>query len=174
MVDAANIVLIGMPGVGKSTVGVLLAKATGRAFIDTDDYIQTREGRRLQDVIDADGLEAFCRMEERHILDLNCRSHVIATGGSVIYSDPAMTHLKAGGRIVRLHLSIERLTAHLDNLDVRGVVMAAGETLTDLYRRREPLYARWADATIECEARTQDQVVAAILAELGRPVADDD
>ena len=167
MNDAANIVLIGMPGVGKSTVGVLLAKATGRSFVDTDVYIQTREGRRLQEIIDTDGLEAFCEIEARHILDLNCRGHVIATGGSVVYSAPAMTHLKAGGKVVRLHLPLEKLTAHIDNLDVRGVVMAGGETLDDLYRRREPLYDRWADVTIDCEARTQDQVVAAILAELG-------
>jgi len=87
-----NIILIGMPGVGKSTAGVLLAKATGRSFLDTDVWIQTREGRTLQEILDAEGLRAFCTLEERHIRSIDARGCVIATGGSVIYSAEAMGH----------------------------------------------------------------------------------
>ena len=169
LTEDANIVLIGMPGVGKRTVGVLLAKAARRQFIDTDVLIQAREGRSLQEIIDTDGIDQFCRMEQRHILDLDCRGHVIATGGSVVYSDAAMAHLKATGPVVHLDLPIELLAKRIDNLDVRGVVMARDQTLDDLFGRRDPLYRKWADITIDGQARTQDQIVAEILSRLQPP-----
>ncbi len=164
--DQDNITLIGMPGVGKSTVGVLLAKATARQFLDTDVLLQARQGRRLQEILDRDGAEAFRHLEAQCLLSLHCRRHVIATGGSAVYSEPAMAHLAGAGPIVRLELPIDALVRRIDNLDVRGVVMARGQSLEDLYRLREPLYRRWADLTIDCTGKTQDQVVAAILAEL--------
>jgi shikimate kinase len=163
----SNLVLIGMPGVGKSTVGVLLAKATRRDFVDTDVSIQAREGRRLQAILDADGREAFCRLEERYVLALDCRRHVIATGGSVVYSARAMEHLAADGRVIHLTLPLDKLDRRLTDMAWRGIVMAPGQTLAEVLREREPLYRRWADVTVPCEGRSADEVVAAVLAQVG-------
>ena len=166
LADGDNIVLIGMPGVGKSTVGVLLAKATGRQFVDTDVAIQVGQGRKLQEIIDADGLDAFRRAEGAAILSMDFRAHVIATGGSVVYSEPAMTHLAAGGPVVHLDLPLERIIQRIENLSVRGLVMEPSSSLSELHRQRHPLYRRWAEVTIDCEGLTQDQVVAEIIREL--------
>ena len=164
MKDQRNIVLTGMPGVGKSTVGVLLAKATSRNFIDTDVFIQVGEGFALQDIIDSQGVEAFCGIEEKYILCMDYRRSVIATGGSVVYSPPAMAHLKSSGRIVYLNLPLAQLEKRIVNLEVRGVVMGKGQTLASLYEQRRGLYEKYADVTIDCLGLTQDQVVSAILA----------
>ncbi len=159
-----NVVLVGMPGVGKSTVGVLLAKITARHFIDTDVYIQVREKRRLQDILDTEGREAFCRIEERHVLSAECDHCVIATGGSIIYSDAAMEHLKRRGVVVHLDLPVRQLKKRLANLDSRGVVMAPGQNLQTLYDERLPLYKKWADCTLDCQKLTHEQAVAKIIA----------
>jgi shikimate kinase len=162
-----NIVLIGMPGAGKSTVGVLLAKETGRRFVDTDVVIQAGDGRPLSRIIAEDGLAGFCRAEEQHLLTLEVSGHVVATGGSVVYSTAAMNHLREGGRIVYLRLSLEALSARLDNLVTRGVVMGGGQTLADVYAERTPLYETWAQLTVDCEGETQDQIAAEIARRLG-------
>lgn len=167
MGEAANIVLIGMPGVGKSTVGVLLAKATSRAFIDTDVVLQARAGRRLQAIIEAEGLDGFRAMEERAVLALDCRGHVVATGGSVVYSPRAMRHLKASGFTVHLHLPLPLLARRLTDLDARGVVIGSGQTLAELFAERLPLYRRWADTSIDCTGLSHEQVVEAISDRLG-------
>jgi shikimate kinase len=159
MNDLINIVLVGMPGVGKSTVGVLLAKVLSREFLDTDLLIQAREGRRLQDLLNAEGREAFCRIEERHVRSLKGRGQVIATGGSVVYSEGAMRHLKAGGVIVHLDLPYAALERRLVDLFARGVVMEPGQSLRALYDEREPLYRRYADVTVDCSGLTHEQVV---------------
>lgn len=159
-----NLVLIGMPGSGKSTVGVLLAKAANRRFVDTDVLIQAQEGRSLQSIINAEGLEAFKQIEERYVAGLELAGHVIATGGSVIYSEKAMAHLRAGGLVVHLALPLELVERRITNLYHRGLVMEAGQTLAGLYREREPLYRRWAEATVACEGLSQEQVVDEILA----------
>jgi shikimate kinase len=172
--DWRNIVLIGMPGVGKSTVGVLLAKASRRDFIDIDVQIQAAEGRALQDIIDAGGLSGFCRIEERCVLALDCRRCVIATGGSVVYSAAAMGHLKGSSLIVHLDLSLPLLEKRLTDMASRGVVIGPGRTLAELYQERQPLYQAWADLTIDCAGRTHEQVVEAILAAAGRPPAGQD
>ncbi|MCF7848097.1 MAG: shikimate kinase [Kiritimatiellales bacterium] len=158
-----NIVLIGMPGSGKSTIGVLLAKATGREFVDTDLIIQAREGRSLQTIIEADGLEAFCALEECYILTLQCQDSVVATGGSAVYSDAAMAHLKRHGVIVHLDVPLKILRGRLRNLSGRGVVKPPDVSLAALFERRQPLYQKWADITICCEDLTHEGVVAAIL-----------
>ncbi len=163
-----NVTLIGMPGVGKSTVGVLLAKASQRGFVDTDVVIQTETGRALQTIIDEDGLDAFRRVEEAAVIGLQVRGHVIATGGSVVYSERAMRHLQSGGPIVALSLPIECLVRRLSNLSVRGVVMPAGWTLRRLDEERAPLYCKWADLVVDAAAKTQDQLVAEILDHLPR------
>ncbi len=162
-----NIILIGMPGVGKSAAGVLLAKATGRSFLDTDVWIQAREGRTLQEILDAEGLAAFCTLEERHIRSIGVRGCVIATGGSVVYSAEAMGHLQATGPIVYLRLDIERLERRITNMATRGVVIPEGQTFRGLFDHRRPLYERWAQLTIDCENKTQDEIAAEIARRLG-------
>lgn len=163
-----NVVLIGMPGVGKSTVGVLLAKRLGFAFMDTDIYIQVREGRSLQELIRAHGAEGFCRLEENHILSLALDSHIIAPGGSVVYRPKAMAHLKANGVAIHLDLAVERLKRRLDDVDARGVVIGPGQTVEHLYAERRPLYLRYADVTVDTDGLTPDQVVGRVLAALDR------
>jgi shikimate kinase len=163
-----NVILIGMPGVGKSTVGVLLAKRLGFAFIDTDIYIQVREGRSLQAIIQAHGADEFCRIEENYILSLVVGAHVIAPGGSVVYRSNAMAHLKAGGVAIYLDIAVERLRRRLDDIDARGVVIAPGQMIEGLFAERRPLYTRYADATVVTDGLTPDQVVGQILAALGR------
>ena len=159
-----NITLVGMPGVGKSTAGVLLAKALGYSFLDTDIVLQTREGRKLQDIIDQDGLEAFLFIEERTILSLSCHSHVIATGGSVVYRPRAMAHLKAGGVVCHLDLPPTLLAERLDNLNSRGIAMPPGTSIESLYDERRPLYRRYADHHVSCRGLTPQQTVHKIIA----------
>jgi len=162
-----NLVLIGMPGVGKSTVGVLLAKALSRSFVDTDVLIQAHEGRRLQEILDAQGTAVFRGLEERHILALACRAHVIATGGSVVYSEAAMRHLRTGGVAVYLALPLRVLEKRITNLDSRGVVMASTQSFAALYEERRPLYERYADLTIHCRGLNHEQAVARIMDAVG-------
>jgi len=159
-----NIVLIGMPGVGKSTVGVLLAKTLTRNFLDTDVAIQSAEQRRIMDIIQSEGAEGFCSLEEGHVLGLDCKGCVIATGGSVVYSEAAMGHLRAGGLTVHLLLPLERLSERLSNLDARGVVRLQGQSLDALYEERMPLYSRNAVVEIDCSGLTHEQVVDRIVA----------
>jgi shikimate kinase len=163
MTSPKNLILIGMPGVGKSTVGVLLAKRLGMAFLDTDIMIQVREGRSLQAIIQSHGAAEFCRIEENHILSLELAAHVIAPGGSVVYSPRAMAHLKAQGIAVHLDIAVERLRRRLDDVDARGVVIAPGQTLEGLFVERRPLYLRYADATIATDGLLPDQVAGRVL-----------
>ena len=161
-----NIVLIGMPAVGKSTIGVLLAKRLGRYFLDTDVFIQAVSGRTLQEIIDTDGLEKFCELEAEHIICIDRTNCVIATGGSAVYSDAAMNHLKKTGEIVFLNLPLEMIKKRLTDLNIRGVVMNKGKTLDDLYKQRTPLYKKWADITVDCNHLTHEKVVEKIIEDL--------
>jgi shikimate kinase len=158
-----NIVLIGMPGVGKSTVGVLLAKRLNYSFLDTDIYIQTQEGKNLQELIQIHGAAGFCDIEERYILSVDVTSHVIAPGGSVVYRPKAMEHLGTNGAIIHLDLELKRLKKRLDDVDARGVVIAPGQKIEDLYNERQPLYLRYAGFTIFTDGLTPDQVVGKII-----------
>jgi shikimate kinase len=159
----ANIVLIGMPGVGKSTIGVLLAKALGGHFLDTDVFMQAMQGRSLQEMIDRDGLDAFCQAEEDYVLYLDVKNTVIATGGSVVYSGHAMRHLAEHGVLVHLDLPVERIEERIRNLQTRGLVMEQGQTIRSLYAEREPLYRRYAPITINCTDKNHDQIVTEII-----------
>lgn len=161
-----NIVLIGMPGVGKSTVGVLLAKALGRYFLDTDVFIQAVLGRSLQEIIDAEGLAAFCKIEEDYATCIDLTNAVIATGGSVVYSEKAMRSLAERGVIVHLDLPVERIEQRLANLPTRGVVMEKGQTIRSLYDQRQPLYRQYAQIAIDCTDKTHEQIVAEIAGRL--------
>ena len=162
-----NIVLIGMPGVGKSTVGVLLAKALGRYFLDTDVFIQAAIGRSLQEIIDTDGLATFCKIEEDYATCIDLTNAVIATGGSVVYSEKAMRFLAEHGVIVHLDLPVERIEQRLANLPTRGVVMEKGQTIRSLYNQRQPLYRKYAQITIDCTDKTHEQIVVEIAEMLG-------
>jgi shikimate kinase len=166
MSEKKNIVLIGMPTVGKSTIGVLLAKRLGRYFLDTDVFIQAVSGRGLQQIIDSDGLDKFCKLEAEHICCIDKTDCVIATGGSVVYSDAAMTHLKTGGIVVYLNLPLEVIKKRLTDLNIRGVVMSKNQSLDDLYKKRTPLYKKWADVTIDCQNLTHEQTVEKIIEKL--------
>lgn len=158
-----NIVLIGMPGAGKSTVGVLLAKTLGYAFLDTDLVIQEREGRLLQDLVDELGVEAFLDREAAAICSVDCDRTVIATGGSVVCRDRAMEHLKDLGRIVYLQLPLEELERRLHNISTRGIAMAPGETLAHIYDYRSPLYQKYADLTVAVGRQTLEETVEQVL-----------
>lgn len=144
-----NIVLIGMPGCGKSTVGVVLAKAQGMDFCDTDLVIQARQGKRLQEIINTDGIKSFLRCEEEALLSICCENTVIATGGSAVYSDQAMQWLKKNAVVVYLRAEVREIVYRLSNLKNRGVAIGEGMSIYDLYRERAPLYERYADITLD-------------------------
>ena len=154
-----NIVLIGMPGCGKSTVGVLLAKALGKAFIDTDVVLQAKEGKKLQAMIEEIGIEAFLGKEQDAILSLNCAQTVIATGGSVVYGAEAMKHLHRHGTVVYIKLPYGTIRKRLSNLATRGVTLKEGQTLFDLYNERIPLYEATADLVCEAEGCEIEETV---------------
>ncbi|MCR5271843.1 MAG: shikimate kinase [Lachnospiraceae bacterium] len=144
-----NIVLIGMPGVGKSTIGVILAKVMGYMFVDADLLIQDREKRLLKDIIAEDGIEGFLGIEDSVNADIDTKNSVIATGGSVVYGKNAMEHLKNIGIVVYLKVSYETIDKRLGDIKGRGVVVREGQTLSDLYEERVPLYERYADIIID-------------------------
>lgn len=154
-----NIVLIGMPGAGKSTAGVLLAKALKKPFIDTDLLIQKQENRYLQELLDTHGMEEFIKIEERIVLGIGETGHVIATGGSVIYSEAAMRHLKAHGIVVFLNTKMYQLERRLKNVETRGIAMKSGQTLEMLYKERTPLYKKYADIEIDCSKKHIETIV---------------
>lgn len=144
-----NVILIGMPGVGKSTVGVILAKILGYSFVDTDLVIQEKEGRLLRDIIAAEGVDGFIATENRICSELEADRSVIATGGSVVYGNEAMEHLRSIGTIVYLKLDYRKLKYRLGNIKNRGVVIRKGQSLASLYREREVLYTKYADIVID-------------------------
>jgi len=158
-----NIVLIGMPGAGKSTVGVILAKSLGMQFVDTDILIQERSGRMLQEILDLDGPDAFKRIEEETILSLRPHHAVIATGGSVVCSEAAMAHLKSAGVVVYLEISYEEMEARLKNITTRGIVLLPDQSLRGMYDERIPLYERYADLTIACSGEDLESVVGNVI-----------
>lgn len=163
-----NIVLIGMPGAGKSTIGVLLAKTLGKTFVDTDLLIQAQERKLLQVLIDEYGIERFLQIEEAVILGLHVDNGVIATGGSVIYSEKAIKHLKENGIVVYLKLTYEEIEGRIENMADRGIVIHKGQSLIDLFRERSPLYEGQADLIIDCSGASIEESVRIITAKLRR------
>ncbi len=143
-----NIILIGMPSCGKSTLGRILAKELGYQFVDTDEVIIRQNGCPLRDILDAKGVDGFVRVEEASVCSVQAENTVIATGGSVVYSEKAMEHLKSMGRVVYLQLSFDEMERRLGDLHARGVAIAPGSTLMDLYNERVPLYEKYADITV--------------------------
>lgn len=159
--------LIGMPGVGKSTVGVLLAKALSMGFVDTDVLIQQRELKGLPQLLAEYGMDGFLALEESYILKLNPAGNIVATGGSVVYSSRAMHHLKASGPVIHLELPLDELRHRLGNLDLRGVVHGPNQDLGALYAERLPLYRGYADMEVHCSRMNHEEVVRAILERAG-------
>lgn len=145
----SNIVLIGMPGAGKSTVGVVLAKTAALEFVDTDLLIQKQTGRKLQEIIDNDGIDTFLKIEGEVISKVDCKNSVIATGGSAVFSENAMNNLRRDGVIVFLDVPLTEIKRRVDNITTRGIAMKSGETLETVYNERLPLYKKYADITVD-------------------------
>lgn len=152
---------------GKSTVGVLLAKQLGMDFIDTDIVIQSAQGLTLAQIIAGHGIDGFLNIEADHLLTLNLSNHVIATGGSAVYSETAMTHLTQNGTVVFLDLALPQLRQRLNNLDDRGVTRKPGQNLDDLFNERQLLYQRYADVTVTCNDLGVEAVKQAICQKVG-------
>lgn len=146
-----NIVLIGMPGCGKSTLGVILAKELGLDFVDTDIVIQQRTGELLQETLEKRGVNALLDEEEQAILSLDMsKPHVISTGGSAVLRDSSMNHLTDNGICVYIYLTCEEVEKRINNRNTRGIAAEKDETLKDIYDYRTPFYEKWADITVDC------------------------
>ncbi len=161
-----NIILIGMPTSGKSTMGVILAKILGYNFVDADIVIQEKEGKKLSEIIETEGIDGFIDIENRVNAGIECERTVISTGGSAIYGKEAMDHYKNIGKVVYLKVDMDTLTKRLHHAKQRGVVMRKGQTLVSLYNERSVLYEKYADITIDEKDSTLEEVVSKTLAAL--------
>ena len=161
-----NIVLIGMPGAGKSTVGVVLAKRLGLRFVDSDLVIQDTYGKLLHELIEEHGVEGFWKIENDVNASLDMEKSVIATGGSAIYGKEAMEHLREIGTVVYLKLPYEEVAERLGDLNARGVTLQPGQTLADLYEERTPLYEKYAHITVECTGKELREIVTELAEEV--------
>lgn len=159
-----NVILIGMPGAGKSTVGIVLAKKLGYGFVDTDLVLQEKYGKLLHELIEEKGVEGFWEIEEAVIASLSVQKSVIATGGSAVYGRKAMEHLREMGKVVYLKLCYEEIAERLGDLSARGVTLRPGQTLRKLYEERIPLYEKYAHVTAACDGKTLREVVTELAA----------
>lgn len=159
----SNVILIGMPGCGKSTLGVLLAKALTMDFVDTDLVMQNQCGKPLQQLVDELGTAGFSKAEEECILTLDVQNSIIATGGSVALEEQAMQHLSRMGKVVFIRLSYETVQQRLSNIATRGIAMEKGQTLRDLYDLRQPYYERWAEVTLNADSQAVEESVHALV-----------
>lgn len=166
MNNRKSIVLIGMPGAGKSTVGILLAKELALDFVDTDVLIQAREGKTLQEIMNETDYLNLRRIEGEVIAAAELPGHVIATGGSAVYSEDGMANLRRFGPIVFLDCSADELRRRIHNYESRGIAKAPGQSFANLFEERQALYQKYADITIGCDGRSLQQVLEAILREL--------
>ncbi len=157
--NKSNIVLIGMPGAGKSTIGVLLAKSLLKSFCDTDLVIQMREGMSLCEIIEKDGVKGFIQKENDIICSCEFENAVVATGGSAVYGEEAMRSLRKNAIVVYLHVPCEELEKRINNIHTRGVAMENGTTIKELYSQRKALYEKYADVTVDCMGLTAEQCV---------------
>lgn len=158
-----NIILIGMPGCGKSTVGVLLAKSFLYHFTDTDLLLQNEYDMSLCDMLEKYGLEGFKKCEDDLLSSISCKRTVIATGGSAVYCEAGMENLKKDGIAVYLRLEPEEIEKRIDNITTRGIAMEKGSTIESLYRERAPLYEKYADITVDCGGNTVEETLCAMV-----------
>lgn len=168
MASKSNLVLIGMPGSGKSTIGVILAKRTSHDFIDTDVLIQSVQGRSLQDILDSEGYMRLREIESEVLQSLDVKNHVISTGGSAVYSDAAMQHLKEDGVMIYLDVSLDTLRSRITDYETRGIAKRPEQSFDELFLERTLLYRKYADITIAGDGLNQDQVCEHILSELNK------
>lgn len=168
-----NLVLIGMPGSGKSTLGVLVAKTLGMSFVDTDLLIQEQEGQLLQNIINKQGIAAFLKIEAAVILQLKVQNCVIATGGSVIYSNAAIEHLKQNGYLIYIKLSYIEIKRRIHNMASRGIVMNPDQNLYDLYQERVVLYEKQADIVLDCSKLKIEETILQITDKINNKAARD-
>lgn len=161
-----NVILTGMPGAGKSTIGVILAKSLGYGFVDTDLVIQERTKKRLQEIIDNDGMDRFLTAEEEAVLSVDSLDSVIATGGSVVYSKKAMAHLKNHGTVIYLDVDVDEIIRRVSNISTRGIAIRKGATLKDVFTERSRLYEETCDIKVDCNGKTAESVVDAIIGRL--------
>jgi len=154
-----NITLIGMSGAGKSTIGVLLAKALGYEFVDTDLMIQKKEGKLLQEIIDEKGIEYFLTVEGQVIESIKAEKSIISTGGSVIYKSNAMKHLSEISEVIYLQVSFKEIERRLENITTRGIVMEKPMTLKDVYEERISLYEKYADFKLNCDEMGIEEII---------------
>lgn len=154
----SNITLIGMPGAGKSTTGIILAKNCSLGFLDTDILIQINRQRPLQEILDERGHLYLREIEEDEVMKINIENNVIATGGSVAYSERAMTHLKSVSTVVFLEVSFDELNRRIHNFETRGIAKEPDQTFEELFEERQVLYRKYADLTIVAEGKSQEQI----------------
>jgi shikimate kinase len=162
---AKNIILIGMPGSGKSTIGVQLAKHLGLSFIDTDLLIQAHQQQKLQDILNSQGYQVLRDIEQQELLKLKLNNDLVSTGGSAVYSDAGMQHLKKQGLIVYLYVDFAEIERRIDNEDSRGIARPEGQTLEDVYNERTPLYEKYADVIVNNNTYTSIEKVARLINE---------
>ncbi|NIA05144.1 MAG: AAA family ATPase [Proteobacteria bacterium] len=167
--SCSNIILIGMAGSGKSTIGSLLARKLSYRFVDTDTLIEQAQNRTLQEIIDILGPMGFRRLEEQVLLRVNLKDHVIATGGSSIYSHAGMMHLKKNGLVILLDVALPVLEARLHNLNTRGLVKSPDQSFADLFAERRPLYKKYADRTVACFDMGKEEICERIIEMLNNP-----
>lgn len=158
-----SVILIGMPGAGKSTIGVMLAKELAKDFIDTDVLIQVREGKTLQEIMDESDYLNLRRIEEEVLLETDLPNHVIATGGSVVYGDAGMQHMKRYGPVVFLNVSLAELTRRIHNYESRGIARRPDQSFQEVFDERNKLYRHYADIVVDCDGRDQAQVIDAVM-----------
>ena len=157
-----NLTLIGMPGAGKSTIGVILAKNLGLGFLDTDVLIQIRQQKSLQQIIDENDHFALRAIEEREVLKIHTENCVIATGGSVVYSEKAMAHLASISKIIFLEINYEKAKKRIHNFETRGIAKADNQSLEELFKERQILYKKYAEITVDCNVLDQEELAAHI------------
>lgn len=158
-----SLILIGMPGAGKSTIGLLLAKSLAKDFVDTDLLIQLDQRKTLQDILHEQGYLALRQIEEQVLLKTEYPNHIIATGGSAVYSEAAMQHLSHFGPVIFLDVDVEVLEQRVHNKDSRGIACPPNQSLADIYAERRPLYLQYADIVIDCKSKTQEQLLDEII-----------